>query len=109
MTHPFILLCQSKLSLIMDIPTADDFLASKDVISDDDPVNNRSRTATVKRIGPYVMKYNGRTCLQEADNLAYIAAHTKIPVLKCYASGIVPNSELNGKYLIMDFIEGDTL
>ncbi|SMQ51127.1 unnamed protein product [Zymoseptoria tritici ST99CH_3D7] len=88
----------------MDVPTVAELLASNDVIYDDD---HGGRCATVARIGKYVMKYNGRTRVEEADSLRYLAANTNLPVPKCYGSGILPNS--TGKYVIMDFIEGDTL
>ncbi|SMY24772.1 unnamed protein product [Zymoseptoria tritici ST99CH_1A5] len=88
----------------MDVPTVAELLASNDVIYDDD---HGGRCATVARIGKYVMKHNGRTRVEEADSLRYLAANTNLPVPKCYGSGILPNS--TGKYVIMDFIEGDTL
>jgi hypothetical protein len=92
------------IPFMMDIPTVADFLASKDVIYDDD---HNSNCATVARIGKYVMKYNGRTRVAEADALRYLAANTNVPVPNCYGSGDLPNS--HKKYVIMDFIEGVTL
>ncbi|SMR53032.1 unnamed protein product [Zymoseptoria tritici ST99CH_1E4] len=68
----------------MDVPTVAELLASNDVIYDDD---HGGRCATVARIGKYVMKYNGRTRVEEADSLRYLAANTNLPVPKCYGSG----------------------
>jgi hypothetical protein len=89
----------------MDVPTVADFLASKDVIYDND---HDQRSATVVRVGKYVMKYNNRTRIEEADNLKYLAANTDLPVPKCYGAGVLPGIT-NQTYIIMDYVEGDVL
>jgi serine/threonine protein kinase len=91
------------MSEIDPIPTAAQIEACTNFVEGE----YRNRGMKLVRIGKYIIKYGGRTSHLEAENNLYLAANCNIRVPKCYGYGHLPDS--NKKYIIMEFIEGDTL
>jgi len=86
--------------LDLSLPTIAEILASTHLLSRPD-----ARTKVVRVHERFAVKYGGRTTVLEADNLKYLSAHSTVPITKLYAVLKDPDRI----YIVMEFIEGQTL
>ena len=86
--------------LPQSLPTKQEIEDSTDELMD-------SGSRRLVRIGPFIIKYGSGVSVIEGENMLFVSRQTKVPVPHVYA--IYTDTESKSNYIVMEYIEGQTL